>query len=146
MQQMVREFLISDDPALLQVDAIHAMLAKSYWASERTRETIERSVAHSLCFGVYQAGEQIGFARCITDYATSFLLVDVIIDDRFRGQGLGKALVSFVVSHESLQGLTGTLATRDAHTLYERFGFMQVDPKLYMRKPAAKPAPVEAER
>ena len=85
---------------------------------------------------ISKAGEQIGFARCITDYASSFLLVDVIIDDRFRGQGLGKALVSFVVSHESLQGLTGTLATRDAHTLYEQFGFMQVDPKLYMRKPA----------
>lgn len=136
MQQMFQEYQISDDSALLQVDAIHAMLKKSYWASERSRETIARSIAHSLCFGVYKVGEQIGFARCITDYATSFLLVDVIIDDRFRGQGLGKALVSFVVAHESLQGLTGTLATRDAHTLYEQFGFMQVDPKLYMRKPA----------
>ena len=126
MKQIFQEYQISDDPALLQVDAIHAMLKKSYWANDRSRETIARSIAHSLCFGVYKAGEQIGFARCITDYASSFLLVDVIIDDRFRGQGLGKALVSFVVSHESLQGLTGTLATRDAHTLYERFGFVEV--------------------
>lgn len=146
MQQTFQEYLLSDDPALLQIDKIHAMLAKTYWASERSRETIARSIAHSLCFGVYHAGEQIGFARCITDYAVSFMLVDVIIDERYRGQGLGKALISFITSHEKLQGMTGTLATRDAHTLYEKFGFLAVDPKLYMRKPAVKPAMIETEQ
>ena len=139
MQQIFQEYQISDDPALLQVDAIHAMLKKSYWANDRSRETIARSIAHSLCFGVYKAGEQIGFARCVTDYATTFLLADVIIDERHRGRGLGKELVPFILSHELLQGLTGTLATRDAHGLYARYGFVSVDPNLYMRRAPVKP-------
>ena len=139
MQQIFQEYQISDDPALLQVDAIHAMLKKSYWANDRSRETIARSIAHSLCFGVYKAGEQIGFARCVTDYATTFLLADVIIDERYRGRGLGKELVPFILSHELLQGLTGTLATRDAHGLYARYGFVPVDPNLYMRRAPVKP-------
>ena len=139
MQQIFQEYQISDDPALLQVDAIHEMLKKSYWANDRSRETIARSIAHSLCFGVYKAGEQIGFARCVTDYATTFLLADVIIDERYRGRGLGKELVPFILSHELLQGLTGTLATRDAHGLYTKFGFVPVDPNLYMRRAPVKP-------
>ena len=130
--------VISDEKALLQIDRIYEMLHKSYWAGERTRETIERSMEHSLCFGVYCAGEQVGFARCLTDYAVTFLLMDVIIDERFRGRGLGKALVSAILSHEKLQGLSGTLATRDAHGLYARFGFLPVDPNYYMKKPAKK--------
>lgn len=146
MEQYWDKFLISDNPALLQADAIYAMLHKSYWANERTRETILRSIAHSLCFGAYHEGEQVGFARCITDYATSFLLADVIIDERFRGQGLGKAMVSAILAHEALQGLTGTLATRDAHTLYERFGFVSVEAKYYMRRPAIKPTPAQKEQ
>ena len=146
MQQMFQEFLVSDEKTLIQPQRVFEMLSKSYWAADRTLETIKKSIENSLCFGVYYAGEQVGFARCITDYATSFLLVDVIIDDRFRGMGLGKALVSFVLSHENLQGLTGTLATRDAHTLYAKYGFLQVDPKLYMRRPAVKSAPNETEQ
>ncbi len=88
--------------------------------------------------GGYCAGEQIGFARCATDYAVTFMLMDVIIDERFRGRGLGKALVSAILSHEKLQGLSCTLATRDAHGLYARFGFSPVDPNYYMKKPAQK--------
>ena len=128
--------IISDQKALLQIDRVYKMLHKSYWASERTRDTIIRSIEHSLCFGVYCAGEQIGFARCATDYAVTFMLMDVIIDERFRGRGLGKALVSAILSHEKLQGLSCTLATRDAHGLYARFGFSPVDPNYYMKKPA----------
>jgi len=130
--------VISDEKALLQIDRIYEMLHKSYWAGERTRDTIIRSIEHSLCFGVYCAGEQIGFARCVSDYAVTFLLMDVIIDERFRGRGLGKALVSAILSHEQLQGLSGMLATRDAHGLYARFGFSPVDPNYYMKKPAKK--------
>jgi len=134
------EFLISDDKTLIQPQRVFEMLHKSYWAGERSLETIKKSIEHSLCFGVYQAGEQVGFARCVTDYATSFLLVDVIIDERYRGRGLGKKLIPFILSHELLQGLIGILATRDAHGLYARYGFVPVDPNLYMRR-----APVKAE-
>lgn len=139
MERQVGTALISDDKNLLQIDRIFALLKTSYWAGERSRETIEQSIEHSLCFGVYQNGEQVGFARCVTDYATMFWLADVILDERVRGQGLGKALVDLIVSHERLQGLVGTLATRDAQGLYQRFGFDPVDVRYYRKRMPSKP-------
>ena len=139
MERRIGTALISDDKNLLQIDRICALLKTSYWAGERSRETIERSIANSLCFGVYQNGEQVGFARCVTDYATMFWLADVILDERVRGQGLGKALVDLIVSHELLQGLVGTLATRDAQGLYQRFGFDPIDARYYRKRMPPKP-------
>lgn len=139
MERRIGTALISDDKNLLQIDRICALLKTSYWAGERSRETIERSIEHSLCFGVYQDGEQVGFARCVTDYATMFWLADVILDERVRGQGLGKALVDLIVSHELLQGLVGTLATRDAQGLYQRFGFDPIDARYYRKRMPPKP-------
>lgn len=136
MELQVNECIISDDKRMLQIDRIFELLDKSYWANGRKRETMERSIEHSLCFGVYCAGEQIGFARCVTDYAISYMLMDVIIDERFRGRGLGTALVSAVISHEKLKGLSGMLATRDAHGLYAKFGFAPVDANYYMKRQA----------
>ena len=138
MQQMMDEFLISDDKTLIQPGRVWELLSKSYWAADRDLATIQKSIEHSLCFGVYHAGEQIAFARCVTDYATIYWLGDVIVDERYRGQGVGKALVAFVHAHESIKHLSGILATRDAHTLYERHGFVVVDEKRYMRRPAVK--------
>jgi len=138
MEQDIDGFFISDDKSLLQPERIYAMLHSTYWASDRTLETMMKAADHSLCFGVYFEEEQIGFARCVTDYATTFLLADVVIDERFRGNGLGKALVSTVLKHEQLQGLIGSLATRDAHGLYAKYGFTPVDPSLYMRRPVQK--------
>lgn len=139
MERQIGTALISDDKSLLQIERICALLKTSYWAGERSRETIARSIEHSLCFGVYQNGEQVGFARCVTDYATMFWLADVILDERVRGQGLGKALVDFIVSHEQLQGLVGTLATRDAQGLYQRFGFDPIDARYYRKRMPPKP-------
>lgn len=139
MERRIGTALISDDKNLLQIDRICALLKTSYWADERSRETIERSIANSLCFGVYQNGEQVGFARCVTDYATMYWLADVILDERVRGQGLGKALVDLIVSHELLQGLVGTLATRDAQGLYQRFGFDPIDARYYRKRMPPKP-------
>jgi GNAT superfamily N-acetyltransferase len=140
MERQIGTALISDDKNLLQIDRICAMLKTSYWAGERSRETIERSIEHSLCFGVYQNGEQVGFARCVTDYATMFWLADVILDERMRGQGLGKALVDTILGHELLQGLVGTLATRDAQGLYQRFGYEPVDARYFRKRVPPKPA------
>jgi len=139
MEVYSEEFLISDDKTLIQPQRVFEMLQKSYWAGERSLDTIKKSIENSLCFGVYRAGEQVGFARCVTDYATIYWLADVIIDERFRGQGLGKALVAAVHAHESIKHLSGILATRDAHALYERQGFVVVDEKKYMRRPPVKP-------
>jgi GNAT superfamily N-acetyltransferase len=137
------EFLISDDKSLIQLERVLEMLSKSYWAADRDLDTIKKSIEHSLCFGVYHAGEQIAFARCVTDYATIYWLGDVIVDERYRGQGVGKALVAAVHAHESIKHLNGILATRDAHTLYERHGFVVVDEKRYMRRPAVKAIEVQ---
>jgi GNAT superfamily N-acetyltransferase len=117
-------FTISTDPARLDLDAIYSFLSRSYWATERTRETTRRALEHSLCFGVYDGERQIGFARAVTDYATFAWLADVFIAEDYRGRGLGKWLVEVVLSHSDVQGVPRWfLATRDAHELYRRFGF-----------------------
>lgn len=117
-------YRISTDPALLDIGVIHEWLStQSYWAQGRSYEVVARSIAHSLCFGVYRGSEQAGFARVVTDYATFGWLCDVFILDAHRGQGLGTWLVETVVAHPQLAEMRLLiLATRDAHTLYARHG------------------------
>ena len=120
-------FSISTDPARLDVDMVHRFLTGSYWAAGISIETVRRSIAHSLPFGVYTGARQVGFARVITDYATFAYLADVFILEEFRGQGLGVWLVQVIVFHPELQTVRGwLLATADAHTLYEKVGFRRV--------------------
>ena len=135
MEVLFDGFLISDDKTLLQLDRVCAMLKTTYWANQRDREQIERSIQNSICVGVYRDGEQIAFARCVTDYATVFWLADVIVDERFRGRGVAKAMLSAILSKESLSGINGILATRDAHGLYKQFGFEPVEGR-FMRRSA----------
>ena len=133
MEKTFQEFLISDDKEKLQLDRICQLLGDSYWAKDRPRDRIEKSIANSLCLGVYTDGKQVGFCRCVTDYATIYWLADVMIDPAYRGHGLGKALVDAAVNHELLRGCSGILATQDAHGLYAQYGFMR-DPDRFMRK------------
>ncbi len=148
MECQFGEFLISDDKGLLQPDRVDELMHATYWAAERSSEVTQRAIENSLCVGVYRDGTQIAFARCVTDYATLFWLADVAVDERFRGQGVGKAMVEAILGHESLRGVRGLLATRDAHGLYSRFGFVQVEPDKYMRrdaKPPEKPEQADSE-
>jgi GNAT superfamily N-acetyltransferase len=117
--------LISDDPALLDRALVHHFLSEhSYWARGVPREMVDRSLEHSLCFGVYRDGQQIGFARAVTDFATFAWLADVFIVEDNRAKGIGKKLVAAVLGHPRLQGMRRfLLGTRDAHGLYARFGF-----------------------
>jgi GNAT superfamily N-acetyltransferase len=118
-------FTISTDRDRLDLAAIHRWLSEaSYWAKGRAFETVERSVAHSLCFGVYAAdGAQAGFARVVTDYTTFAWICDLFILEAYQGQGLGKWLVQTITGHPDLQGCSRVLlATRDAHELYKRYG------------------------
>lgn len=117
-------FLISTDPALLQIDVIHNFLSNvSYWAQGRRLEVVKTSIENSLCFGIYSEGKQVGFARVVTDYATFAWLCDVFILPEQRGNGLGKWLIECVVSHPALARLKRMiLATQDAHELYRRYG------------------------
>ena len=118
------QFLISTDPARLDLDAIADMLTRAYWASGRSRERTERALQNSLVFGVYDGEKQIGLARIVTDYAIFAYLCDVFILEDYRANGLGKWLMETIFSHPDLQGLRRwTLATRDAHELYRRYGF-----------------------
>jgi GNAT superfamily N-acetyltransferase len=117
--------LISDDRRLLDRVLIHRFLSEnSYWAKGVPREVVDRSIEHSLCFGVYQGGRQTGFARVVTDFSTFAWLADVFVVEEQRGQGLSKRLVAAALGHPQLQGLRRfLLGTADAHGLYARFGF-----------------------
>lgn len=118
-------FEISTDPARLDVGLVHRFLSQeSAWARGIPRELVERAIANSLCFGGYLDGNQVAFARVITDRATFANMVDVFVLPGQRGQGFSKRLLESVLAHPDLQGLRRfTLATGDAHGLYARFGF-----------------------
>ena len=124
---MMCDVTISTDRSLLDVALIERMLHASYWAAGRPREVIERSIANSICFGAYTEGHQVAFARVITDKAGFAYLSDVFVVPEFRAQGVGKALMRAILDHQDLQGLAVfLLRTRDAHGLYEPFGFERV--------------------
>jgi GNAT superfamily N-acetyltransferase len=129
-------FTISDEPERLRLEVIVEYLARAYWSNQRPRAVIEKSLKHSLCFGVYENQTQIGFARVVTDHATFAYLADVFVLETHRGHGLGKWLVQTILEHPDLQGLRRwILATRDAHGLYAPFGFIALEnPDRYMTK------------
>ncbi|HEX8847058.1 MAG TPA: GNAT family N-acetyltransferase [Pyrinomonadaceae bacterium] len=131
------DYLISTDRALLDLDVVRDYLSNSsYWATGRSLETIRRSVENSLAFGLYEGERQIGFARVITDYATFAWLADVFVLEEFRGRGLGTWLVETIIRHPQLQGFRRwVLATKDAHELYRRFGFVELKrPERWMER------------
>lgn len=128
-------FTVSDDPARLDVDAIHDFLSQhSYWAREIPREVVARALANSLCFGLYEGSRQIGLARMITDRATFGYLCDVYVHPEYRGRHLGKWLMQCVMEHPDLSGFRRMhLVTRDAQELYRPFGFTEVSqPECHM--------------
>ena len=118
------KYSITTDPQKLDLDAIHAFLSRSFWAEGISRDIVARSIANSLCFGLFEGSNQVGFARVVTDRATYAYLCDVYVLESHRGQGLGKWLIETVMAHPDLQGLRRfQLVTRDAHGLYSRHGF-----------------------
>jgi GNAT superfamily N-acetyltransferase len=140
------DFVVSDDPARLDKATVVAFITGSYWAEGIPQATMQRAIAHSLCFGLYEGDKQLGFARVVTDRATFGYLCDVFVEESHRGEGLGQWLVECVLEHPELQGLRRlSLMTRDAHTLYQRFGFKPMaDPTRYLeihRPNVYKPAP-----
>lgn len=131
-------YVINDEAGQLDVGYIHKFLSEeSYWAQGRELAVTEEAIRNSLCLGLYdtQQGGQIGFARVVTDYATFGWLADVFIDPAYRGHGLGQWLVECVVTHPALAGLKQiVLATRDAHGLYEKYGFVETPPGRFMAR------------
>ena len=122
-------YLVSDDRACLDIDSVHRFLSEdSYWTPSRARAITEKSLANSLCVGLYAPDRaQAGFARITTDYATAAHLGDVLVLPEHQGQGRGKAMVAAVLAHPELATVhRWSLTTRDAHTLYAQFGFVPV--------------------
>ncbi len=121
------DFCISSEKEKLQIDLVHRYLTEeAYWTTGRTRQMTEKSIANSLCFGVYHRDRQIGFARVVTDYTIFAYLCDLFILADYQGQGLGKWLTEVVMDYLDKEGVRWTmLATRDAHELYEEYGGFQ---------------------
>jgi len=132
------EYRISNDKSLLPIERVKELLWNSYWANERSAEAIEKSIHNSDCYGVYKDKELVGFARVVTDHATVYWLCDVIVDEKHRGQGIGKNLVKRIVESGDYKDIRGILATKDAHGLYEQFGFGKAAEGRFMMKPLYK--------
>src|SRR6266478_5357095 len=130
------DYFISADKSRLDLTVIHDFLTKSYWAAGIPIEIVKKSIEHSLAFGVYKEGKQVGFARVITDFATFAYIGDVFILEDYRGQGLSKWLMEVIADYPELQGLRRwVLLTRDAHGLYRKTGFTEPqNPERYMEK------------
>ena len=139
-------FVISDDPARFDLARAHGWISgESYWAEGIPLAIFARACANSLTVGAYpDNGPMAAMARVVTDHATFGWVCDVFVDDAFRGRGLGKRLMTYLKGHPDLQGFRRLhLATRDAHGLYEQFGFrpltgvetwMEIrDPDVYRR-------------
>jgi GNAT superfamily N-acetyltransferase len=129
-------YLISTDPGRLDREAIWGFLRTAYWSPNVPRAVVERSIENSLAFGLYAPdSDQAGFARAITDRATFAWIADLFVFEQHRGKGLGVWLVETVLSHPHVQPVRKvTLATADAHGLYERFGFAPADPERLMQR------------
>ena len=132
------DFYTSTEKSKLDIDMIEDFLSnRSYWAKGRTREKIIRSIENSMCVGVYTAeGRQVGFARVLSDFAVFAWIMDVFVLEDFRRHGLGKLLMKAIMEHPDLQGLERWgLGTKDAHGLYEQFGFQRLkNPETKMEK------------
>src|ERR1700749_2916514 len=132
------DYTISTDRSRLDFDLIHNYLSnESYWATGRSREVVIRAAENSLPFGIYKGDAQVGFARIVTDYATFAWVADVFVLPEHRGRGLSKWLMEVIIAHPQLQGFRRwVLATKDAHELYRRFGFIELHkPERWMERP-----------
>ena len=134
MQWQRNGMIIVDDSSQVDLDVVYDLLKKTYWAKDRSKETIAKTIENSLCFSVFKNDKQIGFARVVTDFATFSWIAEVIIEPRFRRQGIGKFLMQCVTQHPAIKSTTQTLRTRDAHGLYEKFNFERSEFMVRLRK------------
>ncbi len=119
---------VDTDAARLDLDMMHAFLTASYWARGRTREEVARAVEHSRCYGLYEGGRQVGFARAVTDRLTFAYLADVFVLEPERGRGLATFLLGCILEDPELASVRQwTLFTHDAHALYRRLGFAALE-------------------
>ena len=129
-------YRILDGREKMDIQDIIRLLKNTYWAKQRSNKQIEKSVLNSSCYGVYLEDEEklVGFGRVISDYATTYYLCDVVIDTEYQHNGLGTALVSYIESLPEYAGLRGILITRDAHSLYRKFGYEVLEGRAMVKR------------
>jgi len=119
------EYLITDDQSAADIDFIHTSLNSTYWAENRTREVVEKSLEKSVLLSLFKGEAQIGFTRVVSDEATFAWVSDVFVHPDHRGKGLGVWLMECTMAHPVMDVTLQILATKDAHRLYEKFGFQR---------------------
>jgi GNAT superfamily N-acetyltransferase len=129
------KYRILDGRDKMELRDITRLLKSTYWADKRSDEQIEKSMQNSSCYGIYLEDEEklAGFARVISDYATTYYLCDVVIDEDYQRKGLGTALIGYIGSLPIYEGLRGILITRDAHSLYRKFGYEVLDGRVMVK-------------
>ncbi|TGK12536.1 N-acetyltransferase [Leptospira fletcheri] len=132
---MYNDYSISDEKSKIQAEAVIEFLSKSYWANLRPPDRTRKAIENSYCVGAFHKGEQVGFIRVVTDWATFFYLCDVYVEEGHRGKGLGKKLIETVLNSAEFEGLMGLLGTKDAHGLYEKYGFIKEKDRFMKRPP-----------
>ncbi|AZV56038.1 GNAT family N-acetyltransferase [Clostridium sp. AWRP] len=121
------EYIFTDDATRIKLDEVCSLLRQSHWAKNRPAEIIAKTIETSLCFAIYHNDIQIGFARVISDYAVYSLILDVIIDEKYRSNGLGKKLIEFINNYPSIKDTSKVLWTKYAERLYLKCGFKEED-------------------
>jgi GNAT superfamily N-acetyltransferase len=140
MNWQKKNFTISSATEGVDIDALYDMLRQSYWAKERTRGEVEKTVDNSICFSLFNGEEQIGFARILTDRVAYAVILDMIIREDFRGQGLGKWLMGCIFAHPEIAPLRQVLWTTDAYNFYKKLGFQEMTTLKFMARSWKMPA------
>ncbi len=120
-----QEYTITDEKKLFRAKDVKGLLDGSYWAPDRSLELISTAMKNSICIAVLHDKQLVAFARVVTDHAVFAWIADVIVDPEHRGKGLGKQMMQFIQEHPDIPATRQVLKTRDAHTLYERYGFVR---------------------
>ena len=130
------KFLLYDESDKADAEAVHSMLVDTYWAKGRSLKTVRDTIKRCLCFSLYDETVQVGFTRVLTDYATYAIILDVVIEERYRGRSLGKWMIECVTHHPSIASLKQVLWTSNADELYRKYGFFIPDNVHFMLKKA----------
>ena len=128
------DFTISSEKKQVDIDALQDMLSRTYWVKDRRREEVEKSVANSLCFSLFKGDEQVGFARVLTDGVAYAVILDMVIREDFRGQGLGRWLLQCLVEHPQVVPLRQVLWTSNADGFYQKLGFEEMSMLKFMAR------------
>jgi len=136
MLEIQKDIFFSSEKKDMDINVIYNFIKQSYWGTARTFEEQKIAVENTLNFGLFYQGNQIAFARVMTDYVFFAYLLDVFVIEEHQGKGFSKLLVNQIINHESIKNVDKwMLATKDAHSLYEKFGFEPIkNPTMLMEK------------